>query len=325
MEYFLGHPALDETERLGSWIGACASSLSLPREHTAIEPAALDRALTGLAPDGPQLGRPLFQIAYPTPRVGWELVFAPHKSVSLAALQTKVPDLARKTRQAFHEAVLETFTRVVEPLARARTSIVANAKSASLLAAVFVHHHSRRHDPHLHAHVLAFNTTRAPSGAWHRLEPRSIYAQIRHITGEFHVRLTKALQRAKVKVELRPTGKLEAAVVPSLLPYCEPVSRGRNSLLEIAAATPMPERAVLGRWMNRLNDRSRPEKTPRPQTVLPRESQQDEEDVAGAEGFGSWTAAPTIEAIGEVPLAAWADSVRPGKGRSAGTGPSQKQ
>lgn len=260
--YFLCSHTLSEDEREGHWIGNCAPVLQLPSEP--ITPAQFRLALAGQSPAGPFVGDRLYLRATGKSRAT-ELVFCPSKTISLAAL-SRDPELRASTRRAFRAAVLQTFRDQVEPLVRMH-EFQRKMSTGMALGAYFVHTHSRRRDPHYHAHVLLFNTTFDPARRiWRRTDPRAIYATIRAISGAFHQHLFEALQKEGVPVEIRQIGTFSAPVIPALEKAAAKYSSARADIDRLLATQPPPLHVPIGRWRSRLNDRLRPAKTLPPPT-----------------------------------------------------------
>lgn len=257
VDYFLRDAALTDEERnSGRWLGRLADMLQLHRGPIAAD--ELDRALRARVPSGPAEGWPMVGNMRPTPRVGWELVFSAPKSVSLAAKG----EGGQRIQDAFVRAVQGTF-RAVERLAKRQHQV---EPTGSLLGALFLHHQSRRNDPHLHAHVLvAHSTWDEGRQRFYRLEPREIYRQIRHITGLFHRILQRQLAKLQLPARLTQVGRLLAVTLTNI-PHAvaRAFSSGRRLLEELSAAQPPPPGMTHNAWRNVLNDRTRPEKSAAP-------------------------------------------------------------
>lgn len=260
--YFLSDAALTESERHGRWIGPLAERLQIDRSAW-ISRSGFELALRGLAPSGPLRGLELFASTRPTPRVAWELVFTPHKSLSIAAVQTSDPSLASAMREVIARATYRTMRSAVAPMLRARTRIKEGQESHSYLGAAFAHTHSRRLDPHYHLHVLIMNTTYHELVGWRRLEPRTLFRKIRSVTEAFDDQLAAGLQDAGLSYVRKTIGTLNAPVFTPFAAASPALSSGTAAVHALAATTPPPPGMSAHRWAQRLNNRSRPAKDSR--------------------------------------------------------------
>lgn len=260
--YFLSDAALTESERHGRWIGPLAERLQIDRSEW-ISRSAFERALRGLAPSGPLCGLELFASSRPTPRVAWELVFTPHKSLSIAAVQTSDRSLATTMRELVAHASYRTMRTAVAPMLRARTRIKEGQESNSYLGAAFAHTHSRRLDPHYHIHVLVMNTTYHDLVGWRRLEPRTLFRKIRSVTEAFDDELASGLKAAGLPFTRTAIGALNVPVLTRFAADSPTLSSGTATIKALAASTPPPLGVSAHRWAQRLNNRSRPAKDTR--------------------------------------------------------------
>ena len=199
VQYFLRDSELSLQERTGRWMGDGAVAIGLnDASEPGLAPNAGDSrivtepdfaaALRGYAPPGScndQAGRALNGRYVPgVRRCAWDVVFSPHKSISVAALCLPAADRESQiVRTAFNHAIEDAFL-FLQSLARRANGCRPDIVTGSLLAAAFEHETSRRNDPQLHRHVVAMNATRDPSGSrreWYALEPLQLYRQARTV------------------------------------------------------------------------------------------------------------------------------------------------
>ena len=109
---------------------------------------------------------------------GFEMVFAPDKSVSVAwamaspAEREKIADLVRK-------AARDTLSYVEREIAFTRRGVMGEAQVDvdGITAALFEHWDSRASDPHLHIHALiSSKVRRSDDGQWTSLDGRTVLA-----------------------------------------------------------------------------------------------------------------------------------------------------
>ncbi len=104
---------------------------------------------------------------------GFDFVFSPPKSISLAAA---LGDPAtRREVVAAHHAAVEATLRLLEREAcgvRLGAGGAEQAKGSGIVAALYTHRVSRAQDPQLHTHCAIANMTQGPDGAWRTLDSR---------------------------------------------------------------------------------------------------------------------------------------------------------
>lgn len=108
---------------------------------------------------------------------GYELVFAPPKSVSVAWALTD--DATRELIVGLHrQAVRDTLTYLENNVAYTRRGDGGYAQYdvKGIAAAIFEHWDSRTGDPHLHTHVPISAKVQGPDGRWTSLDGRTILA-----------------------------------------------------------------------------------------------------------------------------------------------------
>src|SRR5919106_5641847 len=134
------------------------------------------------------------------PVAGFDLVFAPPKSVSL--LHALGDEEARRAVQEAHLAAWQAALAYLEDEAcvtrRGRNGVY-REHAGGFVAAAYQHRTSRAQDPHLHTHVIVANMAKTPSdGKWRALDGEPILKGYRLAAGylyQAHLRaeLTRSL------------------------------------------------------------------------------------------------------------------------------------
>ncbi|GGM76605.1 hypothetical protein GCM10012275_54170 [Longimycelium tulufanense] len=107
---------------------------------------------------------------------GYELVFAPPKSVSVLWALAE-PDVARQILHAHQQAVRDTVTWLEDNACYTRAGDQGQAQvdMDGICGAMFVHWDSRTGDPHLHTHVpISAKVRRTFDGTWTTLDGRTL-------------------------------------------------------------------------------------------------------------------------------------------------------
>jgi conjugative relaxase-like TrwC/TraI family protein len=162
-EYLSGHG-----ESPGVFHGGSARALGLDGECS---PEAFKRLFAWQDPrTGEQLGRAPRADAMPA----WDLVFRPHKDVSiLYALGDE--QTGRRVAEA-HQAGVRAAVAYLDGQVGTRTGRhgAEHVRGSGLLAVGFTHRTSRAGDPLLHTHLIITNRTRGPDGQWRTLDSRDL-------------------------------------------------------------------------------------------------------------------------------------------------------
>jgi conjugative relaxase-like TrwC/TraI family protein len=162
-EYLSGHG-----ESPGVFHGGSARALGLEGECS---PEAFKRLFAWQDPrTGEQLGRAPRQDAMPA----WDLVFRPHKDVSiLYALGDQ--QTGAKVAEA-HQAGVRAAVAYLDGQVGTRTGRhgAEHVQGSGLLAVGFTHRTSRAGDPLLHTHLIITNRTQGPDGQWRTLDSRDL-------------------------------------------------------------------------------------------------------------------------------------------------------
>jgi conjugative relaxase-like TrwC/TraI family protein len=164
-EYLSGHG-----ESPGIFHGGSARALGLDGECS---PKAFKRLFAWQDPrTGEQLGRAPRQDAMPA----WDLVFRPHKDVSiLYALGDETT--GRRVAEA-HQTGVRAAVAYLDGQVGTRTGRhgAEHVQGEGLLAVGFTHRTSRAGDPLLHTHLIITNRTQGPDGLWRTLDSRDLLA-----------------------------------------------------------------------------------------------------------------------------------------------------
>ncbi|WP_235884300.1 MobF family relaxase [Saccharopolyspora elongata] len=137
---------------------------------------------------------------------GYELVFAPDKSVSAAwALADPVTRelIADAHRQAVRDAI--ALFEVEVAFTRSGREGEAQVDVTGVTGAIFEHWDSRAGDPHLHSHVpVSAKVKRANDGKWTSLDGRTIYAAAVAVSEFYNSRYRDLLRQQGATFVLRP-------------------------------------------------------------------------------------------------------------------------
>lgn len=152
------------------WFGESAAALGLSGE---VDPAMFKQLLEGKLPGGTELGRGGKE-SDRDHRLGWDLSFAPPKSVSIVSL------VGGDTRlvEAHHAAVKAALAVIEKEFIQTRVKVNGREhieKTGSMVAALFRHETNREQEPHLHTHCIVMNATQRADGQWRSLETREIF------------------------------------------------------------------------------------------------------------------------------------------------------
>ena len=156
-------------EAPGVFHGGSARALGLEGECS---PEAFKRLFAWQDPrSGEQLGRAPRKDAMPA----WDLVFRPHKDVSILY---GLGD-AQTSRQvaAAHQAGVRAAVAYLDRQVGTRTGRhgAEHVRGDGLLAVGFTHRTSRAGDPLLHTHLIIANRTKGLDGQWRTLDGREVY------------------------------------------------------------------------------------------------------------------------------------------------------
>lgn len=267
VRYFMRDAGLDEGEKRGVWFGQGAAKIGLAPGSPVAE-KAFHCVLEGFHPESK---RYLGLRYHENRRAGWDIVLTPNKSISVAALCASDPAMRSLIRNAWNEAITDTFP-VIERLACSHYQGISNLPSGGLVAAGFVHQRSRHGDPLLHSHLVVANATPclAHPDTWRSLEPAPIFRHSRLLDVAFQRELLRLLRAGGLDARLDERQRVD---LPGILTHdsLRRLSKAKEAIdaaeeacepapLVLSAqdsATPLRNRQS---YRSRLNDRIRPAK-----------------------------------------------------------------
>lgn len=140
---------------------------------------------------------------------GYELVFAPPKSVSIVFA---LGDRHRELVVSLHrQAVLDTLTYLENNVAFTRRGDGGYAQHdvTGIAAAIFEHWDSRAGDPHLHTHVPISAKVQGPDGRWTALDGRTILAASVTMSEYYNSRIRDLFREHGASWTERPGGGID--------------------------------------------------------------------------------------------------------------------
>jgi conjugative relaxase-like TrwC/TraI family protein len=157
------------------WLGNFARMLNLEGQisRSADSLAILEHLARGCSPSGVPLLPGVMRWRDRLRRSSYDIVVSAPKSISIAALVGENYRIA----DVHHRAVETAFEEMQLRAGISYRGI--KRQTNALVAAHFVHTHSRENDPHLHSHILTFNMTYCPDPALYSiksLDPKRIFA-----------------------------------------------------------------------------------------------------------------------------------------------------
>lgn len=224
-------------EGRAEWAGTGCAVLGLSGR---VDPGVIVSLASGMAPNGD----PLSGINRNSPRNAcYDLTFAPHKSVSLAALVGNQPLVIESHRRAV-STVLDQLEWWASPCGR--LGVWGQERTRNLTAAHIIHTHSRAGDPHLHSHLLIFNMTLSRHKTlWRSLDNRFLFMRASVISGIYHQSLGSYLEESGFPVTTASGGSFRIAAMPE--DACEAFSKRRR---EVLAKATDADSGRAKRWIN---------------------------------------------------------------------------
>ncbi len=152
---------------------------------------------------------------------GWDLQFAPSKSVSVVALVGGDQRVIEAHDRAVNDALAmlekqavftRTHTRGFEGKDQYQQQV-----SDNLLAAMFRHDTSRSLDPQLHSHAVVLNATLRANGQWRSLESRHFYALQKEAGLAYRQSLAASLRELGYDLQRTADSNFEITGVPDEL------------------------------------------------------------------------------------------------------------
>lgn len=181
------------------WYGESAAALGLSGE---VDPAMFKQLLEGKLPGGTELGRGGKE-SERDHRLGWDLSFAPPKSVSIVSL------VGGDTRliQAHHAAVKAAMTVIEKEFVETRVKVKGQEhkeRTGNMVAALFRHETNREQEPHLHTHCIVMNATQREDGKWGSLETREIFKYQKRLGELYRIELAQRVVALGYEIEKQP-------------------------------------------------------------------------------------------------------------------------
>jgi len=261
------------------WNGNVAQALRIQGEP--ITQQGLWAAALGHSPYN---GQRLYQRASSRRRLGWDLVFAPAKSVSVAALVGPYGD---RILRAHSQAVDTAFDLLGQPAAAVRvrtpTGSQLSKPTGMMLYTHVVHRTNREKEPHLHSHLLLINVTQGPDHVWMALQTGPLFKRIPALERVYNHELCRNLRREGIHAARsasdktvipaletdaihRTFAKARARVIRQAASITDHIQRGRLK----DQLSPLHPNTLLPLARQIANDRHRPPKEPRIEHKLTR-------------------------------------------------------
>jgi conjugative relaxase-like TrwC/TraI family protein len=204
----LGRYFAEETASM-RWAGAVAHSLKI-HGRTVTRPDLI-KAASGYSPLD---GQPLYQRRSSLRRLGWDIVFAPTKGISVAA---NVGSGGDRIVRAHSLSVESAFGLLAEPAAAIRTRDALNLHdwetTGSMLYTHVVHRTNREKEPHLHSHVLLMNTTVSSQNTLMALETGPVFERFAAMERVYNHELCRLLRLDGIDARMSEHGK---TIIPDI-------------------------------------------------------------------------------------------------------------
>jgi conjugative relaxase-like TrwC/TraI family protein len=266
----LGRYFAEETASM-RWAGGVAHFLKIPG-RTVTRPDLI-KAASGYSPLD---GQPLYQRRSSLRRLGWDIVFAPTKGISVAA---NVGSGGDRIVRAHSLSVESAFGLLAEPAAAIRTRDALNLHdwetTGSMLYTHVVHRTNREKEPHLHSHVLLMNTTLSQNTLM-ALETGPVFERFAAMERVYNHELCRLLRLDGIDVQISELGKATIPDIEGSKAVHAAFSKAHSRV--VTQALPIAEEIQTARRKDRLfplhpttltavsrqiaNDRHRPPKEP---------------------------------------------------------------
>lgn len=183
-------------EPQGHWFGT--GPLGLEPGSAVADEEQLTRLLQGRHA---LTGQPLTQTVDDKHQAGWEIVYAPAKSVS-AVWAIAAPELRTQIEAAHQAAVQEAMQYLDKHAAWTRRGHEGQEREqVHLLGAEYQHSSSRANDPHLHSHLLVANVAQRQDGTWGTIESHPFYEMRKTADALYQSELAHGLQELGFSVQ----------------------------------------------------------------------------------------------------------------------------
>lgn len=184
------------------WAGAVAHFLQI--HGRTVTRSDLIKAASGYSPLD---GQPLYQRRSSLRRLGWNIVFAPTKGISVAA---NVGSGGDRIVRAHSLSVESAFGLLAEPAAAIRTRALNLhdwETTGSMLYTHVVHRTNREKGPHLNSHVLLMNTTLSSQNTLMALETGPVFERFAAMESVYNHELCRLLRLDGVDARMSQHGK----------------------------------------------------------------------------------------------------------------------
>jgi Ti-type conjugative transfer relaxase TraA len=212
--------------------------------------------LHGMSPDGE---RALCRNAGPEHRGGWDLHYAPDKSVSIVWANAS-PEQRTQIEEAHARSVTAGLDYMNEHAGYTRTGHAgANLEKAQLVAATFQHSSNRKEQPQLHTHAIVFNVGRTERDLkWRTLESRTFY-QAKMASGAiYQAEMAQNMQKIGFSITKNQNGTFRLSDVP--LQACLAQSERSKDIEQLLANQGLTRETAPAHLKEYLALKSRPRK-----------------------------------------------------------------
>jgi conjugative relaxase-like TrwC/TraI family protein len=226
----IGRYFAEETASM-QWSGKVADFLQIRgRRVTKYE---LSQAAAGYCPLS---DRPLYQRQSTNRRLGWDILFMPPKSISVAALVGAGGD---RIVRAHSQAVDAAFNLLAEPAAavssRSNLGLHSWRTTGAMLFTHVVHRTNREKEPHLHSHLLLMNTTLASGRRLMGLETGPVFERFGAMEKAYNHELARNLRREGIACDLSSSGDTIIAEIEDSLEIQQAFSKAHTRILKHAS------------------------------------------------------------------------------------------
>lgn len=189
---------LDEDRKIvGEWWGEGAEKLDLAGK---VEKYQIDNVRQGRHPETGEKLRQRMNLDSSKARTMFDITFSAPKSVSIMGVLGDDEGI-----RSAHEIAVKEGLQAAEQLAQTRVragGMNENRATENLVFALYHHDTSRKSDPQIHTHAVAFNLTYDPvEKRWKALEPREIFENLKYITEVYRNALARELASLGYEIE----------------------------------------------------------------------------------------------------------------------------
>jgi conjugative relaxase-like TrwC/TraI family protein len=226
----IGRYFAEETASM-RWSGKVADFLQIKGRRVTKD--ELTRASAGYCPLSSQ---PLYQRHSTNRRLGWDILFMPPKSISVAALVGTGGD---RIVRAHSQAVETAFNALAEPAAAvsARSDLGLHnwRTTGAMLFTHVVHRTNREKEPHLHSHLLVMNTTLDAGRRLMGLETGPVFERFGAMEKMYNHELARNLRREGIACSLSLSGDTIIPEIEDSLEIQQAFSKAHTRILRHAS------------------------------------------------------------------------------------------